>query len=61
MPASQEDDWMPKAVGREWQAMVAAIRDGAPVPVSGAYGRHMIACIEAAMQADLLRREIPVA
>jgi phthalate 4,5-cis-dihydrodiol dehydrogenase len=58
---SAEPDWMLRALGREWQAMQAAVRTGAPVPVSGAYGRHMIACIQAALQSSRERREVAVA
>jgi phthalate 4,5-cis-dihydrodiol dehydrogenase len=41
--------------------MLAAVREEAPVPVSGAYGRHLIACIEAALQSNRERREVAVA
>jgi predicted dehydrogenase len=61
VPASSEADWMLRAVEREWQAMVAAIRKEAPVPVTGAYGRHVIACIEAALASSRSRSEEPVA
>jgi predicted dehydrogenase len=61
VPASSEADWMLRAVEREWRAMVAAIREEAPVPVTGAYGRHVIACIEAALASSRSRREEPVA
>ncbi len=46
---SSEPEWMQRAVEREWRAMVASILDGAPLPVDGAYGRNVIACIEAAL------------
>lgn len=58
VPNSFETDWMQKAVTREWRAMVAAIAGSAPVPVSGAYGRQMIATVEAALRANAERREI---
>jgi phthalate 4,5-cis-dihydrodiol dehydrogenase len=58
---SAEPDWMLRALEREWQAMLAAIRGRGPVPVSGAYGRHIIACIEAALQSSRERREVLVA
>jgi predicted dehydrogenase len=61
VPHSAEPDWLPRAVEREWQAMLAAVRGEAPVPVTGAYGRHIIACIEAALQSSRERREVPVA
>ncbi|HZH08887.1 MAG TPA: Gfo/Idh/MocA family oxidoreductase [Microvirga sp.] len=58
VPGSIEADWMDKAIAREWQAMAASIMNDAPSPVSGAYGRHVIACIEAAYRAGIERREI---
>lgn len=58
---SAEPDWMLRAVEREWQAMAAAIAGDAPVAVSGAYGRHIIACIEAALASSRDRREVAVA
>jgi phthalate 4,5-cis-dihydrodiol dehydrogenase len=56
-----EPDWMQRALEREWQAMQAAVRSGTPVPVSGAYGRHLVACIQAALQSNRERREVAVA
>jgi phthalate 4,5-cis-dihydrodiol dehydrogenase len=61
LPGSAEPDWSQRALAREWQAMLAAVREEAPVPVSGAYGRHLIACIEAALQSNRERREVAVA
>ena len=61
VPNSVEADWMLRAVEREWAAMLSAVRDGAPVAVTGAYGRHMIACIEAALTSSRERREVKVA
>jgi predicted dehydrogenase len=61
VPASAEPDWMLRAVEREWAAMAAAIRREAPVAVTGAYGRHIIGCIEAALQSSRERREVSVA
>ena len=59
--SSAEPDWMSRALEREWQAMQAAVRCGSPVPVSGAYGRHIVACIQAALQSNRERREMAVA
>src|SRR5262245_5503952 len=59
--ASAEPDWMLRALEREWRAMQAAVRSGAPVPVSGAYGRHIVGCIQAALQSNRERREVAVA
>jgi phthalate 4,5-cis-dihydrodiol dehydrogenase len=61
VPGSAEADWMLRAVEREWRSMVAAIAQDAPIAVSGAYGRHVIACIEAALASSRSRREEPVA
>ncbi len=55
-----EPDWMMRAVEREWQAMLAAVAGSAPVPVTGAYGRHIVACIEAALVSSRERREVAV-
>lgn len=60
VPESGESDWMQKAVDREWQAFADAIAGDKPVPVTGAYGRHIIACIEAAMRSSNERREVRV-
>lgn len=49
VPNSHDPLWMQNAVIREWQALAAAIAHGTDVPVTGDYGRHIIACIEAAM------------
>jgi predicted dehydrogenase len=57
---SMEDNWMHCAVVREWQAMQAAIEGTAPVPVSGAYARHIVSVVEAVHQANAARREIEV-
>lgn len=61
VPDSGEADWMLRAVEREWQAMAAAIVHNAPVPVTGGYGRHVIACIEAAFVSSRERRDVMVA
>ena len=60
VPDSIEPNWMDKAVLREWQALIRSIKDDTPSPVSPEYGRHMIACIEAAFRADRERKEIAV-
>jgi predicted dehydrogenase len=60
VPGSIEPEWMLRGVEREWQAMAAAIAGTAPVAVTGAYGRHVIACIEAAMASSRERREVRV-
>jgi phthalate 4,5-cis-dihydrodiol dehydrogenase len=60
VPASIESDWMLRAVEREWQAMVAAIRANTSIPVTGTYGRHIIACIEATLASSRDGREVVV-
>src|SRR3954447_14918031 len=57
---SHDPQWMQNAVVREWQAMVAAIANDTEVPVSGEYGRHIIACIDAAMGSAREHREVKV-
>jgi predicted dehydrogenase len=57
---SRDPAWMQNAVIREWQAMVAAIENDAEVPVSGDYGRHIIACIDAAMISAREQRDVNV-
>jgi predicted dehydrogenase len=51
---------MLRAVEREWRAMVDAIRTNASIPVTGAYGRHIIACIEATLASSRDKREMLV-
>jgi phthalate 4,5-cis-dihydrodiol dehydrogenase len=57
---SHDPAWMQNAVVREWQAMAAAIVHDAEVPVTGDYGRHIMACIEAAMMSARERRDVEV-
>ncbi|RWA79134.1 Gfo/Idh/MocA family oxidoreductase [Mesorhizobium sp.] len=57
LPNSFEPDWMHNAVIREWTHMRDAILDDAPVPVTGDYGRNIIAIIEAAYRSNESRRE----
>ena len=44
-----------------WQALVEAVGNDTKVPVSGDYGRHMIACIDAAMISARDQRDVNVA
>lgn len=60
VPNSHDPVWMQNAVVREWQTMAAAIVDDTDVPVTGDYGRHIIACIEAAMISGRERRDVEV-
>jgi phthalate 4,5-cis-dihydrodiol dehydrogenase len=57
---SHDPTWMQNAVVREWQAMAAAVLHGAEVPVTGDYGRHIIACIDAAMISARERRDVEI-
>jgi phthalate 4,5-cis-dihydrodiol dehydrogenase len=61
IPNSYDRDWMQNGINREWQAMVSAIEGSAPVAITGEYGRHIIACIEAAITSALERRDVNVA
>jgi predicted dehydrogenase len=60
VPNSCDPQWMQNAVIREWQAMAAAIAGDTEVPVSGDYGRHIVACIEAAMISAREGRDVDV-
>jgi phthalate 4,5-cis-dihydrodiol dehydrogenase len=60
VPNSHDPAWMQNAVVREWQAMAAAILHDTDVPVTGAYARHIIACIDAAMISGRERRDVEV-
>jgi predicted dehydrogenase len=60
VPGSIEPNWMGAAVAREWRALAASIMNDTPSPVTGAYGRHVVACIEAAHRAGAGRCEVPV-
>ncbi|WP_114948564.1 Gfo/Idh/MocA family protein [Microvirga calopogonii] len=58
---SIEPNWMGAAVAREWRALAASIINDTPSPVAGSYGRHVVACIEAAHEASRSRREVSIA
>jgi predicted dehydrogenase len=60
VPNSHDPAWMHNGVVREWQAMAVAIADDTDVPVTGDYGRHIIACIDAAMISSRERRDVEV-
>ncbi len=60
VPNSRDPLWMQNGVIREWQAMAAAIAHDTDVPVTGDYGRHIIACIDAAMRSAREGREVNV-
>ncbi|QRM29970.1 Gfo/Idh/MocA family protein [Microvirga sp. VF16] len=58
---SIEPNWMDVAVAREWRAFASSITNDTPSPVTGAHGRHIVACIEAAYRASASGCEVPVA
>ena len=58
VPDSIEPDWTHRAIIREWQALLAAIRGEAPVPVNGQYARHVVSIIDAVYRASDERREV---
>ena len=60
VPNSRDPVWMQNGIVREWQAMAAAIAHDTDVPVTGDYGRHIIACIDAAMTSSRERRDVDV-
>jgi phthalate 4,5-cis-dihydrodiol dehydrogenase len=61
VPDSRDPQWLQNGIVREWQAMAAAIENDTEVPVSGDYGRHIVACIEASMISARERRDVRVA
>ena len=61
VPDAWEPDGMAAAVTREWRAFLDAIAAGGPSPVPAAYGRHVIAIIEAAQASSAGRAEVAVA
>jgi phthalate 4,5-cis-dihydrodiol dehydrogenase len=58
---SWEPDGMAAAVSREWRAFLDAIATASPSPVPAAYGRHIVAAIEAALASAQARAEVAVA
>jgi predicted dehydrogenase len=60
VPGSASDDWMHAALVEEWRAFAAAVRSGSPPPVTGAYGRHIMAAVLAAEESSRVQAEVPV-
>jgi phthalate 4,5-cis-dihydrodiol dehydrogenase len=60
VPNSRDPQWMQNGIIREWQGMMAAVENDTEVPVSGDYGRHIIACIEAAKVSAREHRDLDV-
>jgi len=57
LPDTVEPNWMHHAVTREWMGFRDALRGDTPIEVTGAYGRTIIAVIEAAYAANTSRKE----
>jgi phthalate 4,5-cis-dihydrodiol dehydrogenase len=61
VPNSRDPQWLQNGIIREWQAMAAAIDNDTEVPVSGDYGRHIVACIDASVISARERRDVNIA
>ncbi|MFD2262871.1 Gfo/Idh/MocA family protein [Lacibacterium aquatile] len=61
LPDTVEANWMHHAVRREWEGFRDALRGTARVQVTGAYGRNIIAIIEAAYASNLSHKEETIA
>jgi predicted dehydrogenase len=59
-PGSSEPD-AAAALVRQWRAFVAAVVDGAALPVTAADGLNVVAAIEAACASSRERREVEIA
>ena len=60
VPNSIEPDWMLNGSSARVAGDGRRYRDNTAVPVTGDYGRHIIACIEAAMISARERRDVEV-
>ncbi len=60
VPDSATDNWMHVALIAEWRGFVDAIRAGSPPPVTGAYGRHIMAAVFAAEESSRVHQEVAV-
>ena len=60
VPGSDCDDWMHAALIEEWRSFAAAVGSGSAPPVTGAYGRHIMAAIFAAEESSLRREDVAV-
>ena len=56
VPGSACDTWMHAALVAEWRAFAMAVRSGNPPPVTGAYGRHIMAAVFAAEESSASSR-----
>ena len=60
VPDSATEDWMHVALIAEWRGFVDAVRSGQPPPVTGVYGRHIMAAVFAAEESSRLQEEVAV-
>jgi predicted dehydrogenase len=60
VPDSATEDWMHVALIAEWRGFVDAVRSGQPPPVTGVYGRHIMAAIFAAEESSRVQQEVAV-
>ena len=60
VPDSAGEEWMHQALIAEWRGFAGAVRHGTEPPVTGAYGRHIMAAIFAAEESSRRREEIAV-
>ena len=60
VPDSASEEWMHAALIAEWRGFAHAVRSGQPPPVTGAYGRHIMATIFAAELSSNLHQEVAV-
>jgi predicted dehydrogenase len=60
IPGSTSPDWMHDALVAEWRSFASAVRSGSIPPVTGAYGRHIMAAVFAAEESSRLQTEVTV-
>ncbi len=60
LPDSGANDWMHEALLREWTVFLDWLARGGAAPVSGEYGRHIMAAVFAAEESSQLGREVLV-
>lgn len=60
VPNSTNNDWMHDALVAEWRGFADAIRSGQQPPVTGAYGRHIMATVFAAEESSQKQIEVAV-
>lgn len=60
VPNSASENWMHEALIAEWRGFAAAVRSGSQPPVTGAYGRHIMAAVFAAEESSRLHEEVAV-